>query len=244
MFKFDDNKLSVAEIWQSTFGLYKQTFSKVWYLVLIMMLIGSIPNFFLGQAKTPLITSGMVIFLILSGILGLYLSAIILHRIYNLITDPNFKLRDSLIYALSRYLIILASVLAIYFILLMSFAILLLPIAVFPHQLAILLIGIWGIFAIFVVFLLMFNIPYILFEEEGWITALKSSFKLVWGNWWRTFAVFLAPFLILIIIQILTQTLIKHVWANVAVTSLVMVLFVPFLQSLILVQFKDLKLRQ
>ncbi|MGR9053477.1 MAG: YciC family protein [Gammaproteobacteria bacterium] len=90
----------------------------------------------------------------------------------------------------------------------------------------------------------------IIVEEESAFEALKSSHKLVWGNWWRTMGVFMVPGVVLFIVFMMLGILAGLFasaepgisWVDV-VNNLMMVIYMPFLYGLGYTQYQDLKLR-
>jgi hypothetical protein len=239
MFEFSTRKLNIPEIWKASFKLYKQTLSKVWYLAFFMILIllgcfniaikTYIPNQALEHVQKPTFHFSPIaaICYIIAIIIGLFLISVILHRMYNLVTDPKYSLQKSLYFVLSKYLIIFSCVLVVYIATVGGFLLFIIP-------------------GIFIGILLMFSLLAVLFEDAGWLSAIKRSCELVWGNWWRTFAVIIFPALILIVIQNAIALVIgvRYIWINILVVSLVMSGLKPYFDAILLVQFNDLKLRE
>jgi len=239
MFEFSTRKLNVPEIWKSSFGLYKQTLSKVWYLAFIMILIllgcfniaikTYIPNQALEHVQKPTFHFSPIAALcyVIAMIVGLFLISVILHRMYNLATDPNYSLQRSIRFVLSKYLIIFSCVLVVYIATVTGLFLFIIP-------------------GIFIGILFIFSLLSVLFEDTGWLSAIKRSCKLVWGNWWRTFAVIIAPALLLVVIQNVIALIIgiHYIWVNILVISLVMSALKPYFDAVLLVQFNDLKLRE
>lgn len=240
MFEFSKNKLSITDIWSASFELYKQTVLKVWYLAFIMMAVlltvfnyavkTSIVEKAADQAKTamPVIhwSATTIVAYIIGLLVTIFIISVILHRIYNLALNPNYRLRDSLIFVLSKFLIIFLCMVLVYLIVATGLMLFIVP-------------------GIFLGILFIFSLLFILFEDAGWIGAIKQSVQLVWGNWWRTFAVILMPALLLFIIQNIVSVIIgMHLmWLNILITSLVVAFIKPFFDAVVLVQFNDLKFR-
>ena len=241
MFKFAGNKLMIGEIWHNGFALYKQTFAKVWFLVLIIMLVSSVPSMLHIDPHT--LKAGhigaLVLLLIAILLIALFLSATILDRIQNLVSDAHYHISASLRYVLSKYLILLVSVLAAYCVILFAFVVFVL----LSNILGTIALAIWALFAIFILISFMFAVPLILFDHKGCIEALKASYKLVWGNWWRTFFILAVPMFIMFTAEALVQTLIKNLVVTNLLIAVIGLIVIPYVQSLILVQFNDLKLR-
>jgi hypothetical protein len=91
---------------------------------------------------------------------------------------------------------------------------------------------------ILMITLLFFQVL-IVVNDEGIITSLKLSHKLVWGNYWRTTAVILVP----VFISYALITMVSVV-AGIIAQAAVSVLVVLFLYAIFIVQVKDLKLRK
>ena len=146
---------------------------------------------------------------------------------YNLATDPNYSLQRSIRFVLSKYLIIFSCVLVVYIATVTGLFLFIIP-------------------GIFIGILFIFSLLFVLFEDSGWLSAIKRSCKLVWGNWWRTFAVIIAPALLLVVIQNVISLIIgiHYIWINILVISLVMSALKPYFDAVLLVQFNDLKLRE
>jgi hypothetical protein len=97
----------------------------------------------------------------------------------------------------------------------------------------------------------------VLFEGKGPVTALIDSHKLVWGNWWRTFAILTVGFIIVIVIYVLAGFLVGvtlpfasgdglmfGLLSGVAIGLLMNVLVTPFYVALVIAIYWDLKLRK
>ncbi|KPJ67910.1 MAG: hypothetical protein AMJ43_02930 [Coxiella sp. DG_40] len=239
MFEFSKKKLNIPEIWVASFELYKQTLSKIWYLafILIFTLLGCfntvlkthVSDQTLKHVQKPIfhLSPISVICYVIGMVIGLFLISVILHRMYNLVTDPKYSLQKSIYFVLSKYLIIFSCVLVVYIATVGGFLLFVVP-------------------GVFIGVLFMFSLFVVLFEDAGWLSAIKRSCKLVWGNWWRTFAVIIFPALILVVIQNVIVLIIgvHYIWINILVVSLVMSGLKPYFDAVLLVQFNDLKLRE
>ena len=102
---------------------------------------------------------------------------------------------------------------------------------------------------------LAFYLYFIVVDSLGGYAALKASHSLVWGNWWRTMTVFMAPFIVIMIIFMTVGLLIGFLGAvfiqNPAsasilgiVNNIVSAFITPYFFTLGYVQFNDLKLRK
>ncbi|GEM_PF-1324205 len=112
------------------------------------------------------------------------------------------------------------------------------------------------LFNIYIFFLFIFYLPLILTEHKAIINALIKSAKLVWKNWWRTFTVLLTPWLCYLIILLLV---LRITGCNtpfyffqpsalplplILFQVLMFTLFIPWFAATLLVQLRDLELRQ
>jgi hypothetical protein len=102
---------------------------------------------------------------------------------------------------------------------------------------------------------LAFYLYFIVIDSLGGYAALKASHSLVWGNWWRTMTVFMAPFIVMMVILISIGLLVGFLGAafiqNPAaasilgiVNNIVSAFITPYFFTLGYVQFNDLKLRK
>ena len=242
MFKFATNSLSLSRIWGNSFKLYSFTLGKIWLVAFIMMLITGFPGLLAPKSQVAVnaqnaaanvtpppthVSALYVVLFIIALLITWYVSAVILHRMYNLASEPTSKLSTSAKFVLSKYLLIIVALAITSIISLAGLLVFVVP-------------------GVFVTILFLFTLPFILFDNAGCISAIKSSCKLVWGNWWRTFAVFLVPAMIIVIVELLIPGILKNVpaWINMIIDSLVLSILFPYIQAVILVQFNDLKLRQ
>jgi len=87
----------------------------------------------------------------------------------------------------------------------------------------------------------------LILENEGAYQSLKSSHKLVWGNWWRTATVFMVVIMIVfVLIGIIagaTGSLDQEFGIFDVITNLFAAIYMPYFYCLAYVQYRDLKLR-
>lgn len=93
----------------------------------------------------------------------------------------------------------------------------------------------------------------IVVENKSGFAALKTSHSLVWGHWWRTLTVFMAPGLVFIILYaaILSAVLLFQYlglneldWLVSIIANLLSALIAPYFLGLGYVQYHDLTLRK
>lgn len=118
-----------------------------------------------------------------------------------------------------------------------------------------LLITIGGLVLLFipgviVLFILPFVKFHILFEEKSVWSAVKNSFSLVWGNWWRTFFVTFIPMLIPIIILLYfnlccdySKNQLTNIYAY-FISPFIAIFVTPLFEVLLINQYYDLKHRK
>jgi len=125
------------------------------------------------------------------------------------------------------------------------------------------------------VFLILAQIPYVYFgvmlkfydtaivlDNVGIVRSLSYSFKLVWGNWWRTTTVYMVPIVLMIVLFFIFYfvvglgALLTHSRGSlfspggffpistVLVFSLIMSLILPLFPAVSVALYQDLKLRK
>jgi len=109
---------------------------------------------------------------------------------------------------------------------------------------------------IFLVFLLSYSFLAVLIDNKNIFSSFKYSAQLVWGNWWRTFTIFLITFLLMMIfiviiiagVNFIVMSLL-HLKVMMAITvlniiAMILSLFIwIFLANVFVCQYYDLKLR-
>jgi len=109
---------------------------------------------------------------------------------------------------------------------------------------------------IFLVILLVFYLPFMVIENKKVFESFKFSAKIVWGNWWRTFLIFLisavVSILVFIVLELVFNIPLTAIFKFDAsrlnyMAQIIMVLFLviilPWNIAVMLSQFHDLKLR-
>lgn len=269
MFKFSATSLPINKICLNSFSLYAKTVKKTWFFGPIYTLV-ILPIFILWCTETNDLA---LTFSVLAAIgISTYINASSLHYIFSLADNDQAKLSSSLRFAAKKWTTTARSsslffgglLLLLFLIFLISACMAVLHgVSDTPKQIELISAidcSIWLILAGFLFLLCKFSIPYILFEHKGVWGGIKQSIKLVWGNWWRTFTVFLLSLLIIAVIAMLSLAIILE--ADIMLVFLgfitnhlplsVIGIFAAFLasltftfvQSLVLVQFNDLKIRK
>jgi len=100
---------------------------------------------------------------------------------------------------------------------------------------------------------MMFYIYFIAVDSLGAYASLKASHNLVWGHWWRTLSVYMAPGIITTAVFFALVTLLAFLGASdstaanlmtTVISDLALAVFMPYFFVLGYVQFHDLKLRK
>lgn len=225
---FSSIPLSYKEIWKETFRIYKKTFLKVLPIVFILSVIislSSIATYFnnnLTSHFSPIFAAGLFVMIIF----GVFLINLIIYQIYVQENEQVTSYSSSIKYVANKYFRLLIASIVISIITLLGVIVLIVP-------------------GIFLAILLIFTEVFILVEDNEIYPALKGSCLLVWGNWWRTFFV-IAP---VVIVNVLINALFNYLglqksWVSYVVNSVIFIIYFPFLYSVILVQFYDLKARK
>lgn len=243
MFKFAAKPLPIGKIYGQSFVLYKEAFSKMWYLILLAMFVALIAQLVTG-AMLPSLTGeamsklppGKVLATLTTGRLlaisgfglamllaGTYLSGLILHRLCGLGSNAILTTYDSCLFVFKKLAVLIAVKLIIFVLVVLGMMAFVLP-------------------GIAVMVLLIFALPEVLLAHKGIFGAIAGSCQLVWKNWWRTFAVLLAPGIIVVISAFLQQRVLHP--AGALVFALFFVAFDLLAYAFILVQYNDLKLRK
>jgi len=225
---FSKNQLTVKEIWLTSLQLYRKSLAHVWSLAIIIGVIVTCSLLFnvthAGDAAS--FNVARVILFVVVGLITAFLTSSLLHHIYNIGNEQSISLKDSMFFVATKYITLAVSMLIVFVLSMLGIILIILP----------------GIF-ILVSFAMVQ--PLILFDAQGVMGALKGSFKLVWGNWWRTFAVvFPLIFIGYWVSYVVGRVAIDGKWYLAISNVLFAVIFYPLFYSCILVLFNDLKLRK
>lgn len=97
---------------------------------------------------------------------------------------------------------------------------------------------------------LAFYMYFIVVDSLGAYESLKASHKLVWGHWWRTMTVFMAPGIVMLVVFVGIGAVVAAIGGGAdsllvnVVTNLLSAFITPYFFTLAYVQFHDLKLRK
>jgi hypothetical protein len=242
MFQFPTQPCSALKVLMSAIVLYTKTFSKMWQLFLFYCLTTAywacgytfaiIPKKIQYAAESHLPRSLMAFFIVgfFISLVALYAKWTSMHRIYQLATQSQIDLKESLLFIKRKCIVLFTNQILVTLATIIFFASFIIP--------GILL----GIF-------LLLCIPLILFEEAGIFSSIKQSCSLVWGNFWHTFFVTLIPIVGMIPINILlnytSQSTLSIKLLGIAGTGIIDgFILTPIFWTAILLLFHELKARK
>ena len=240
MFKFVDKTQAIIEVLSDAFALYRQTFNKVWYLALVIMIVVSLqrlmPILFAqdianGGEQTIGISMALlsIVFLLILMFISAFFVATILQRMKRLVRNPNEPVIVSFQLVREKIVTVFGAMLIITVLVMIGALLFVIP-------------------GIIIAILLIFYLPNILFNNDKIIDSLKNSIALISNikNWFRTFAVLLPAGIIMgVTTPVLTmlmgkENLLGQILGEIVIATLV----VPFINAVILVQYHDLRLRK
>lgn len=237
-----DRPNTIAKVLDSGFKLYIVSFKKLVFLALTAASAGLAFNV-LVQIKLPVLEnatysstgmpalSSILAALAFYGMATMVLYVAMVYRIDNLVQQREDSISEAVMIGLRKLPgMLLASILYL--------------VTCIAGMLLLVIPGI-----ILSLSLIFYSFVLVLQDQSAY-RALKSSHKLVWGNWWRTLTVFMVPGIIVMIVFIMlgiiagmTNSLSAHFsWMDV-VSNLFMAIYLPFFYCLGYVQYRDLELR-
>jgi hypothetical protein len=248
MFRFATQPLSIWRLYGQGFALYKEVFSKVWWLVFINALMVGAINFFMGSVLgSPGVTAwqqlahghrlGIALGLSIGSLITIYLISIIIHRIYTIGSGSGVSVGQSAMVVMHK---LFTLILAEFFMLLVVLLGFVLPLATKIVGMVLLAMCLPLVFSVF----LAFCVPLILLEDCNLWSAIIGSIRLVTGNWWRTAMVLLIPGLVLLSYSIVDAALFRYFNDRYISNGLLLVLISllnALVYSFILVQYNDLR---
>lgn len=227
------NRLNIKDLWLKAFHLYyRKSLPNIWLLGLIAGL--SIATTFIvsGLAKTSpdapinIISIAIAIVFIVS-LMTIYTTSLILFALYNINLGKEISWKNLFALTNKKYIKVLTS---------MSISLILSSLGLHLFLLP----------GIFIMVLLIMVQPLVLIDDHGIISSLKSSCKLVWGNWWHIFFSLIFPFVFVLgwtnlsIIYAFTN----QKWLILGASTLATLAFYPLFYSCIVIAFGDLKIRK
>jgi hypothetical protein len=184
VFSYSETPQSIGKVLDSMFRLFGATFWKVVWISLFAALISNLPSFFMPDVpqddpQAALAAMKQVIWFLPLTMAGtLFAYAAIFHRMHGLATGADTGLGDALRVGLAKLLPLIGASILYALALVLGLVALIIPGLLFGLS-------------------LYFYMPLIVVDNEGFLSALKISHRLVWRNWWRTATVFVVPMFIL-----------------------------------------------
>lgn len=229
MIKFAKQPISITKAWKTGFSIYKKTFAKVWFLLLIgsiISVISFVTSSFLHRLDLhnhPFIHSQIfsITITVLLTLVSLYVFPLILYLIYQLVINIDVSFKNLCKIVLKKYGTLFLSL--IYIVLIMLVVLLIFCVVVIGIVLLFFLIKkvlpvftaelasriFWSGMMIFVLSVLgtilivgaaiVTTIPFILFENKSAWEAIKASWRLSKNNILRIIAVIFVPILVITI---------------------------------------------
>jgi hypothetical protein len=249
MFQLASQPQSIGKVLDNAFKLFAGCFKSVAPLALIAALAAVLPAMFMQQSVTgdPASVSGtgmgMFFTIYLVGILiSLMLYNALFYKVHSISRNEAVDYGQAVGVGLRKLFPVIGAVLLYILAVIVGSILLIVP-------------------GIILMLSLIFYMPLIVCDNQGPIAALKTSHRLVWGNWWRTMTVFMAPAFIYLVIY-MAAGMVVGIMAGVSVSSgeadivssmnlymnlltiIVSIFGYPFFAALIVVQINDLKLRK
>ncbi len=245
---------SIGGVLDTTFQLYKASLLKLITLSLLLVLASCLQYIYIfARGANPadplvmlnLMTSWGYWLSILAGVIGsTWITAATYLKVAAIGTDGDLGIGAALQASLPRLPALVVMMILFMLALMIGTLLLIIP-------------------GIILMVSLLLCYPAALFDNKGPVSALSESHRLVWGNWWRTFAILSVGLIILIVIYLIVATIVGVIAPflmggaaaaeEVALYALVSVglifvflslLLTPFYISLGIAIYWDLKLRK
>ncbi|MEM1114352.1 MAG: hypothetical protein AAGI11_20740 [Pseudomonadota bacterium] len=172
MYSKPDAPLSIGGVLDDGFRLAKASYVKLLLLAFVASLLGQLPNLaFVGddpEALTEFPIQAAFVTLLSALISGVFYGAI-LARLGAITEGGDMSLIDALYVGMRRFPALIGCGICFIVVLSLGYILLVIPGIILTVSLG---------FAFYLVII----------DKEGPISALKTSHRLVWGNWWRTTA--------------------------------------------------------
>ncbi len=242
MFQYATQPQPIGKVLDHGFKLFTLTYTRVIAFSLAAAIISYLPNLFIPGLSSPDLN---VLLQAMRNYWWLFLVTIIIsmvfynamyYRIHYAVQDPDKDFANALATGIKKALpVFLASILF--------------GLAIGLGLIALIVPG------IILSLSLLFYQALIIIDNEGITSALKTSHRLVQGNWWRTATVFSIPLLVIIVVYVilgfvfgLSYTFMENQetaldFGAELLSVLISALLSPLFVAIALVQLNDLKLR-
>lgn len=217
---------SIESIFLHSFALLKQTWLHTLPLTICLIVAILSPSFWLYDANRPVFFLGYFL-------LSSYIFSVLLYYMLSFHREAPVSLRQALWTCLKKLWIIVATGVLVILLTVIGYILLFVP-------------------GIIVTVWLSMCVPLILWDDANPLQAVRQSYELTTDEWWRTALIVFLPIALLTFIAMPLQEAIWHKLISLetyATIQKVLVIFiclgyVPWVASLITLQFDDLKRRQ
>lgn len=239
--------VSIGKILDISIKLYRTSFNKLVGLFLIMaaiyifqglmteQLIGD-PSAGGAQAHALMLTRLPMAmgYLLVSSLAVFVIQLAIIYRIDNIVQQREDSFIDALQFGCKKFPAMLM-------------AVILYTLAIMGGTILLIVPG------IILTISMMLYIYFIVVDSLGAYASLKASHNLVWGHWWRTLSVYMAPGVIAMVVYFALVALLAFLGSSdsatvklltTVISDLALAIFIPYFFVLGYVQFHDLKLRK
>ena len=244
----------IGGVLDTTFQLYKSSIGVLWPVCLLLSVVGSPPSIYLmmngGASAGPAGAAQMLeamtdpvywlIYLVSVAAMMWVIGALYLKQ-HAIGTDQEMSLGAALQASVGRIVPLLLMAILFSIALIIGFVLLIVP-------------------GLILLVSLMLATGLVMFEGKGPVDSLIGSHKLVWGNWWRTFAilsvggilVFVIYMAVALVIGLVTpfiglgmeDVMMYSLMSTLLIGVLMNVLVTPFFSGLLISLYWDLKLRK
>lgn len=268
-----DSPQTLTQLIASSFKVYGRIVASTLVLVLLLAILGFVPRLFallIGQnvfVELPYL-SPYRLWLLVSDIFSLLIFTALLWSAYRALIKKPVSIGEAIAKAIQKFPHVIVAVLILWA---MFFIISLTATALFAlmnHQQILFGHSTTGILFTSLVFLIQvglilffiilfyFYLPIILLENKGVIQALGYSATLVWNQWWRVFALQIFPWVCFVICLFILKYFIQlpvHIYftapepltlVSTIINLILFLIFIPWIVSILFVQFRDLEIRK
>lgn len=229
MFAFTDKPQSLFQLWTHGLELFKISIRSVWYWSLIISVLANLYPIIILKGF-DLTTDTILHSKMLISILGwfillpliIFLTLVLIQRLYVTGARKSEKLHRSINAVRKKFIPLFFTIITLSFLTTLGLYLMIIP-------------------GIFVLVLFVFVVPLNLIDNMPIWEACKTSAYLVWGNWWRIFAIVLFPLALLITASVIANKF-SGFW-NYFIAILSTSLLSPLFYSMVLNGFSDAKLR-
>ena len=243
MFTLPKQPESIGVVLDSGFRLFAASFKKVIGLSLVANVIIYLPVLiivpFIASSSQPpaqglaiMIAAGMAA----AGVLSMIFYLAIINIYGNIARNEPVSIGASLMVGLKRLLPMIVAFILYMLVVSLGMVLLVIP----------------GL--ILMLTLMFFSVAMVL-DDQGMISSLRRSHRLVWGNWWRTATVLTVPMVILIVVMMGMGFVLGFLGAllsapevpevvNLLLQAVVNAFTQPLFYAIIVVQYQDLILRK